>query len=70
MIRITIDRERCKGCSLCIPFCPRSLLSTAEDINSSGYHPAQISLPENCTGCGACARMCPDLAIEIIKEEG
>lgn len=68
MIRITIDRERCKGCSLCIPFCPRNLLKASADINSSGYHPAEIQAPENCTGCGNCAKMCPDLAIEIVKE--
>ena len=68
MIRITIDRELCKGCGLCVPFCPRSLIELGTEINAKGYHPAKISSPENCTGCSACAKMCPDLAIEIIKE--
>jgi len=69
MIRITIDRERCKGCSLCIPFCPQKIIKLSEGINSSGYHPAEVTDPGRCTGCAACAKMCPDLAIEIVKEE-
>lgn len=68
MIRITVESERCKGCALCVPFCPYSLIELGEEINSKGYHPAKINKPEDCIGCGACAKMCPDLAIEIIKE--
>ncbi|NLO89175.1 MAG: 4Fe-4S binding protein [Clostridia bacterium] len=69
MIKITIHRERCKGCSLCIPFCPKGILKTSETLNSSGYHPVFVVRPEDCTGCAACAKMCPDLAIEIVREE-
>lgn len=68
MIHITIDRERCKGCGLCVPVCPNDLIRLGEDLNSKGYHPAEIEKSENCIGCSACAKMCPDLAIEIIKE--
>lgn len=68
MIRITIDSERCKGCALCVDFCPHSLIQLGEELNAKGYHPAKITKPHACIGCAACARMCPDLAIEIIKE--
>lgn len=69
MIIITFDKDRCKGCSLCIPFCPYNLIKLSEKINSSGYHPVEITDPNKCTGCASCARMCPDLAIEIVREE-
>jgi len=68
MINITVDRERCKGCSLCVPFCPKKIIQLSAGINSSGYHPAEIIDQGKCTGCGNCAKMCPDLSIEIIKE--
>lgn len=70
MIRITIGRDSCKGCGLCVVVCPYSLIELGEEINAKGYHPAVIDKPEDCIGCGSCAKMCPDLAIEIIKEEG
>lgn len=68
MVHITIDSERCKGCALCIKFCPYSLIELGEEINAKGCHPAKIDDPGSCIGCGSCAKMCPDLAIEISKE--
>ncbi|HOB21908.1 MAG: ferredoxin family protein [Firmicutes bacterium] len=68
---VIIDRERCKGCQICIEVCPRKILSLEEKINGHGYHPAQMK-PENrekCTGCAFCAIMCPDAAIEVERED-
>ena len=72
MGNILINTERCKGCRLCMEFCPRKLISMSEDFNGKGHHPAALNLiqgreSEECTGCAICAMMCPDIAIEVYK---
>ncbi|HDP78309.1 MAG: 4Fe-4S binding protein [Mesotoga sp.] len=65
---VKIDEERCKGCGLCINFCPKKVLSFSDKFNSKGYRPAQQHDPDNCIGCGFCYMMCPDTAITVYKE--
>jgi len=64
-----IDRERCKGCGVCLATCPFGVLEFTGEYNSSGYPVAQMAHPEKCTGCGLCALVCPDVAIEVHREE-
>lgn len=61
---IKIDREKCKGCELCVHFCPKNCIEVDESYNSRGYRPARPTVGE-CTGCAICARICPDIAIEV-----
>ena len=64
--KITIDSERCKGCGLCLEFCPNGVLSLdAQELNPKGYHPVSAVSAQACTGCGICALMCPDVAIVV-----
>jgi len=65
---VTIDAERCKGCELCIHFCPRKIIGSLEQIDSRGVHSATVQDSTNCTGCLSCVMMCPDLAIQITRE--
>ncbi|MGI6296427.1 MAG: 4Fe-4S dicluster domain-containing protein [Armatimonadota bacterium] len=65
MAEIKIDRERCKGCELCVHFCPQHCIEIEESYNSRGYRPACFVNQEECTGCAICARVCPDVAIEV-----
>ncbi|MFP4226956.1 MAG: ferredoxin family protein [Desulfobacterales bacterium] len=58
-----IEREWCKGCGICVHFCPKSVL---ELDNEQKVHPAQ---PDACICCRLCEYRCPDLAIEVICEE-
>jgi 2-oxoglutarate ferredoxin oxidoreductase subunit delta len=67
MGKVVIDKERCKGCRLCIEVCPKHLLGVAESTNSFGYRPVMVIVDEGCTGCALCAVICPDLAIEVYK---
>ncbi len=67
MGKVVIDKERCKGCRLCIEVCPKHLLEVAESTNSFGYQPVMVRVDEECTGCALCAIICPDLAIEVYK---
>ncbi len=69
MPRLAINRERCKGCELCIAVCPQQILALSQKINLMGYHPLEVTHPERCTGCAICARMCPDTAISVFKED-
>ncbi len=69
---IEIDREKCKGCHLCVAFCPRGCIVVSQGINDKGYFPAELQEPgeggKGCTGCAVCALVCPDIAIEVYRE--
>lgn len=68
MVELVIDKERCKGCGLCVRACPKKLLVISESvINRSGYHPAEMTDMAACVACTACALTCPDVCIEISK---
>ncbi|HCG76579.1 MAG: tungsten formylmethanofuran dehydrogenase [bacterium (Candidatus Ratteibacteria) CG_4_10_14_3_um_filter_41_18] len=70
MAKIIINKERCKGCGLCIDTCPKKLITVSEDFNAKGYHFAKVSKSAGgCLGCRFCAIICPDVAIEIYQYE-
>jgi len=66
MPRIKIDKNRCKGCYLCIVNCPNSLIKIEDELNAKGVKPAVFS-GGKCTGCGMCALICPEFIIEVYK---
>lgn len=63
MMRVTIDRDRCKDCGYCIHFCPRKAISRAGKYNKEGYEYMQIDR-EKCIVCGICYTVCPDGVFE------
>lgn len=66
---IEIDSEICKGCSLCIPDCPKNVIGTGDSFNAKGWHYAVPLRNEDCIGCKICAALCPDSAIKVWKED-
>ena len=58
-----IEREWCKGCGICVHFCPKSVLKLDDEQK---VHAAK---PDACICCRLCEYRCPDLAIEVICEE-
>jgi len=58
-----INTDWCKGCGICVAFCPKSVL--ALDRKEKAVATAR----ENCIACKLCELRCPDLAIEVITEE-
>lgn len=54
----------CKGCHICIDFCPTKVLA----MHPNGNHPVVVA-GEKCTACHFCDTHCPDLAILVKKIE-
>ena len=64
--RAEFDRERCKGCTLCIGACPEKILTMSRDsFNKQGLPYATCFDESRCTACLSCAIICPDMAIRI-----
>lgn len=53
-----IREKYCKGCGICIAFCPKQLLV----LRNGKVYPER---PEICIGCRMCEFRCPDYAIEV-----
>ncbi|MBF0528544.1 MAG: 4Fe-4S binding protein [Deltaproteobacteria bacterium] len=58
-----IDREWCKGCGICVHFCPKKVLELDEEEK------AVAARPSDCIACRLCEIRCPDLALEIITDD-
>ena len=61
---IKINRAWCKGCGICIHFCPGKVLELDERDK------AMAARPQDCICCMECELRCPDLAINVICETG
>ncbi len=57
--KVKINRTWCKGCGICVAFCPKKVLEMDADDK------ALWAQPENCISCGLCELRCPDIAIEL-----
>ncbi len=59
---VHIFHEWCKGCGICVAFCPRQVLEMGPDGK------AFVARPEQCIRCYLCARRCPDFAVTVTEE--
>ena len=57
--------SRCKGCRLCIQFCPQKVLRESENTNQKGYHYPEVvdGGTQECVNCEFCTLICPEFAI-------
>ena len=58
-----IDRDWCKGCGICVAFCPTHVLELDRQDKA-----VAVRLSD-CIACRLCELRCPDLAIEVEVEE-
>ena len=66
---IVVNEKFCKGCGLCVNFCPKKVLRISDRLNAKGYYVSELYDQPNCIGCAMCGRMCPDVAITVYKED-
>jgi 2-oxoglutarate ferredoxin oxidoreductase subunit delta len=57
---VIVYAKWCKGCHICVEFCPRGVLSFDPQTER-----AVVAAPERCTACHFCDTHCPDLAIVV-----
>ena len=59
--KLVINTDWCKGCGICVAFCPKKVLTLQKE---------KVALldRENCILCGQCELRCPDYAIFIEEE--
>ncbi len=62
--RVIINQDWCKGCGICIFFCPKKILE-AEGLDQK----VRVTDESLCINCGLCEVHCPDFAIQIIPSE-
>jgi 2-oxoglutarate ferredoxin oxidoreductase subunit delta len=79
MGKVVINQDKCKGCLLCVNFCPKGLLKKSAKLNKRGLNFVEFSSRDNfkngisgdlngeCIGCAQCAIICPDCCIEVYK---
>ncbi len=60
--RLEITESWCKGCDICVKFCPERCLA----LNDDGK--VVVKDADACTGCRLCEMLCPDFAIRLHKE--
>lgn len=56
--RIVINEKFCKGCSICVDFCPTDVLVMKGSC-------VAVKNLEACTRCQLCDLRCPDFAIQV-----
>ncbi len=58
---VTLDKEKCKGCTTCIKHCPTEAIRVRRGI-------ANI-MEERCIDCGNCIRVCPHKAKKAVCDD-
>ena len=66
--KLIINKDACKGCRLCIDFCPNGVLKFSSDLNAKGVPSPEVTEKE-CIGCKNCTLVCPEACIEIYEIE-
>jgi 2-oxoglutarate ferredoxin oxidoreductase subunit delta len=63
LAKILVDKRLCKGCGICVEFCPKKVLEMGHEMDERGFHAPEAPREEDCSLCGLCELYCPDFAI-------
>ena len=64
---LSIDKEKCTGCSLCAIDCPTKALVIYQDSEKDSYQ--LLFRQEACNACGVCEKSCPEHCLQFIEKE-
>jgi len=56
--KLVLRKDWCKGCGICVAFCPKKVLTLENDK-------VHINQENDCIKCGLCEKRCPDYAIYL-----
>lgn len=57
-VKIDIIVNYCKGCEICVAFCPEKVLAMEREV-------AKVIDISKCTNCNICEYLCPDFSIIV-----
>ncbi|MEY8000143.1 indolepyruvate ferredoxin oxidoreductase subunit alpha [Clostridium sp. Mt-5] len=57
-VHLVVEKNWCKGCGICVEFCPKNVLALKNGKVS-------IVDEDKCIKCGLCELRCPDYAISL-----
>ena len=63
LLKANINSKLCKGCGICVLFCPKKIIEIVDDK-------ASITNIDDCIGCRQCEYHCPDFAIMVGEDNG
>jgi 2-oxoglutarate ferredoxin oxidoreductase subunit delta len=55
---IKVNLKWCKGCEICVAYCPKAVLEM-----EGGK--VKVARPDDCIKCNLCELRCPDFAITV-----
>ncbi|MBN2260888.1 MAG: 4Fe-4S binding protein [Clostridiales bacterium] len=55
--KVIINKDWCKGCGICVAFCPKNVLALDH------HDKIEVANRDACILCGQCELRCPDFAI-------
>ncbi|MDE5544917.1 MAG: 4Fe-4S binding protein [Bacteroidales bacterium] len=66
---LVVDKEKCKGCGICVSICPTKAIGLSKEVNGKGYNFAMLTNEDACVGCASCGHICPDGVITVYRAQ-
>jgi len=65
---VEVAEALCKGCGLCVAFCPGGALELSPEPDARGIYVARFLEDADCRGCLNCALVCPEAALTLRRD--
>lgn len=65
---VWVDEFACKGCNICVSYCPSGTIAMRYEPTSVQGVVVEILDESSCIGCKKCELYCPDFAIFVASD--